>query len=121
MHELGMNKPLSDDPEAFESRKAQKEVYESGIHLFNRGKIATGLTILQDNNLLGTSAEDVALFLHNESRLCRTAIGDFLGQNEAFPLEVMYAYVDCFDFFGVEFVSALRWASDSYLFTYSHL
>ncbi len=103
-----MNKPISDDPEAFESRKAQKEVYESGIYQFNRGKISRGLALLQDNNLLGTTAEEVALFLHNESRLDRTTIGDYLGENEAFSLEVMYAYVDCFDFAGVEFVSALR-------------
>uniref|UniRef100_A0A5K3F6V9 SEC7 domain-containing protein n=1 Tax=Mesocestoides corti TaxID=53468 RepID=A0A5K3F6V9_MESCO len=105
---IGVNKAVPDDPEAFESRKALKEVYESGIYQFNRGKVTRGLSLLQENNLLGTSAEEVAMFLHNESRLCRTAIGDFLGENEAFALEVMYAYVDSFDFSGVEFVSALR-------------
>ncbi|KAH9280655.1 Brefeldin A-inhibited guanine nucleotide-exchange protein 2 [Echinococcus granulosus] len=103
-----LNQTVQDDPEAFESRKALKEVYEAGIYLFNRGKVSRGLALLQENNLLGTSAEDVAMFLHNESRLCRTAIGDFLGENEAFALEVMYAYVDCFDFSGFELLPALR-------------
>ena len=102
---------MRDDPEAFESRKALKEVYEAGIYLFNRGKITKGLALLQENNLLGASAEDVAMFLHNESRLCRTAVGDFLGENEAFALEVMYAYVDCFDFSGLELLPALRFVS----------
>ncbi|VDM16431.1 unnamed protein product [Hydatigera taeniaeformis] len=103
-----LNQMVQDDPEAFESRKAIKEVYETGIHLFNRGKISRGLALLQENNLLGNSAEEIAMFLHNESRLCRTAIGDFLGENEAFALEVMYAYVDCFDFSGFELLPALR-------------
>lgn len=105
---LGLNQTVQDDPEAFESRKALKEVYEAGIYLFNRGKVSRGLALLQENNLLGTSAEEIAMFLHNESRLCRTAIGDFLGENEAFALEVMYAYVDCFDFSGLELLPALR-------------
>lgn len=48
------------------------------------------------------------MFLHNESRLCRTAIGEFLGQNDSFSLEVMYAYIDCFDFSGFDFLPALR-------------
>ncbi|VDK88816.1 unnamed protein product [Dibothriocephalus latus] len=105
---VGLNRSTSDDPEAFESRKAQKEIYEKGISLFNHGKLQKGLSLLRENNLLGETAEDVALFLHNEARLSRTAIGDYLGENEAFALEVMYAYVDCFEFAGAEFVSALR-------------
>lgn len=105
---LGLHPSVGDDPEDFESRKALKEVYEKGIYLFNRGKITKGLDMLQENNLLGTSTEDVAMFLHNESRLCRTAIGEFLGQNDAFSLEVMYAYIDCFDFAGMDFLPALR-------------
>ncbi|KAL7059279.1 hypothetical protein AAHC03_013401 [Spirometra sp. Aus1] len=105
---VGLGRSTPDDPEAFESRKAQKEIYEKGISLFNHGKLQRGLSLLRENNLLGESAEDVALFLHNESRLSRTAIGDYLGENEVSALEVMYAYVDCFDFSGAEFVSALR-------------
>ncbi|VDL61592.1 unnamed protein product [Hymenolepis diminuta] len=103
-----LNQSVGDDPEDFESRKALKEVYEKGIYLFNRGKITKGLDMLQENNLLGTSVEDVAVFLHNESRLCRTAVGEFLGQNDTFSLEVMYAYIDCFDFSGMDFLPALR-------------
>lgn len=35
-------------------------------------------------------------------------MGEFLGDNERFNKEVMYAYVDLMDFMGKDFVSALR-------------
>ncbi|VEL12085.1 unnamed protein product [Protopolystoma xenopodis] len=97
-----------DNPEDFESRKAQKEVYEQGIALFNQGRSAKCFALLQHNDLLGEGPEEIAAFLHREDRLDRAHIGEFLGENEAFHLEVMYAYVDQFRFENIEFVSALR-------------
>lgn len=40
--------------------------------------------------------------------LCQTQVGEFLGDNDRFNKEVMYAYVDQMDFQGKDFVSALR-------------
>lgn len=41
-----------------------------------------GIKFLQDKGLLGTTASDVASFLYKEERLDKTAIGDYLGENE---------------------------------------
>lgn len=38
----------------------------------------------------------------------QTQVGEFLGDNDRFNKEVMYAYVDQMDFRGKDFVSALR-------------
>lgn len=40
--------------------------------------------------------------------LHQTQVGEFLGDNDKFNKEVMYAYVDQHDFSGKDFVSALR-------------
>lgn len=97
-----------DDPGDFESRKAQKEILENGIDLFNKGKAIQGLRLLQESGLVGNSVEAVAEILQTEERLCKSRIGDFLGENDPYSLRVMYAYVDRFDFSGKEFVSSMR-------------
>ncbi|CAH8627069.1 unnamed protein product [Heterobilharzia americana] len=107
MNLLGVNKPY-DDPEAFESRKAQKEIYESGIALFNQNQTLRCLRLLQENGLVGESVESVAQFLLIEERLSKSRVGDFLGENEPYNLRVMYAYVDQFDFTDKSFVPAMR-------------
>ncbi|CAH8676641.1 unnamed protein product [Schistosoma rodhaini] len=104
---LGAVKPY-DDPEAFESRKAQKEIYESGLALFNQNQPLRCLQLLQENGLIGESVESVAQFLLVEDRLSKSHIGYFLGENEPYNLRVMYAYVDQFDFTDKDFVSAMR-------------
>ncbi|GAB6029023.1 Brefeldin A-inhibited guanine nucleotide-exchange protein 1 [Chamberlinius hualienensis] len=96
-----------DNPEQFEVVKQQKDIWEHGIHLFNR-KPMKGLQFLQDQSLLGGSHHDIAEFFHLDDRLDKNVIGDFLGENEKFNKEVMYAYVDQMDFSGKDFVSALR-------------
>lgn len=42
------------------------------------------------------------------SSSAQTQVGEFLGDNDRFNKEVMYAYVDQMDFQGKDFVSALR-------------
>ncbi|XP_065921136.1 brefeldin A-inhibited guanine nucleotide-exchange protein 1 isoform X3 [Magallana gigas] len=96
-----------DNPEQFETQKQQKEIMETGIEMFNK-KPKRGLQYLQEQGMLGTSPDDLAEFFHSEDRLDKTAIGDFLGENEKFNKEVMYAYVDQLDFTEMDFVSALR-------------
>ena len=95
------------NPNDFEMLKSKKELWEKGIELFNK-KPKKGLQFLQEKELLGSSAEDVAQFFVDDERLDKIAIGDFLGENEKFNKEVMYAYVDQMDFYGMEIVSALR-------------
>ncbi|XP_049605672.1 brefeldin A-inhibited guanine nucleotide-exchange protein 1 isoform X2 [Syngnathus scovelli] len=97
----------TDNPEQFEVLKQQKEIIEQGIDLFNK-KPKRGIQYLQEQGMLGTTPEDLAQFLHQEERLDSTQVGEFLGDNERFNKEVMYAYVDQMDFQGKDFVSALR-------------
>ncbi|XP_041101817.1 brefeldin A-inhibited guanine nucleotide-exchange protein 1-like isoform X2 [Polyodon spathula] len=97
----------TDNPEQFEVLKQQKEIIEQGIDLFNK-KPKRGIQYLQEQGMLGTTAEDIAQFLHQEERLDSTQVGEFLGDNDRFSKEVMYAYVDQMDFQGKDFVCALR-------------
>jgi len=59
-------------------------------------------------NKVGESAEDVARFLRNGTGLDKTMIGDYLGEKEDFALKVMHAYVDSFNFQGMDFDEAIR-------------
>ncbi|KAH1004368.1 hypothetical protein HUJ04_004126 [Dendroctonus ponderosae] len=101
------NKEVLDSPEQFEVLKQQKEVWESGIDMFNR-KTRKGILYLQEHGLLGGTQEEIAAFLHSEDRLDKTNIGDFLGDNDDFCKEIMYTYVDQMDFVQMDFVAALR-------------
>lgn len=57
---------------------------------------------------MGNSPEEIAAFLKNASGLNKTLIGDYLGEREDLSLKVMHAYVDSFDFQGMEFDEAIR-------------
>lgn len=80
---------------------------QEGISLFNR-KPKRGIEFLIKANKVGNSAEDIAAFLKNASGLNKTLIGDYLGEREELSLKVMHAYVDSFDFQGLEFDEAIR-------------
>jgi brefeldin A-inhibited guanine nucleotide-exchange protein len=96
-----------DNIEQLEVAKQQKELYEQGIELFNR-KTVRGIAFLQEHNYLQKTAKNIAEFFHNEDRLDKTQIGDFMGEPATFNVEVMCAYVDLYDFTGKDIVSALR-------------
>jgi brefeldin A-inhibited guanine nucleotide-exchange protein len=57
---------------------------------------------------VGDSPEDIATFLKDASGLDKTLIGDYLGEREELSLKVMHAYVDSFNFQGMEFDEAVR-------------
>eukprot|EP01018_Ginkgo_biloba_P011843 Gb_04048 [translate_table: standard] len=91
----------------FEQRRAYKLELQEGISLFNR-KPRKGIEFLVNAKKVGDSPEEIATFLKNASGLDKTLIGDYLGEREDFSLKVMHAYVDSFNFQGVEFDEALR-------------
>ena len=80
---------------------------QKGISLFNR-KPSKGIEFLIGVKKIGGSTEDVALFLKKTNGLNETMIGDYLGEREEFPLKVMHAYVDSFNFKGMDFGEAIR-------------
>ncbi|KAJ6940252.1 brefeldin A-inhibited guanine nucleotide-exchange protein 2-like [Populus alba x Populus x berolinensis] len=95
------------DVSTIEQRRAYKLEFQEGISLFNR-KPKKGIEFLINANKVGNSAEEIAAFLKNTSGLNKTLIGDYLGEREDFSLKVMHAYVDSFDFCGLEFDEAIR-------------
>ncbi|XP_050430571.1 brefeldin A-inhibited guanine nucleotide-exchange protein 1 isoform X2 [Adelges cooleyi] len=107
------NKEAPDMPQQLQVLKHQKEVWETGIHMFNR-KPKHGITFLQEQKLLGSSPSDIAEWFHIDERLDKTAIGDFLGENEDFNKEVMYYYVDQMNFVSKDVVTALRFFLDGF-------
>ncbi|CAD5111922.1 DgyrCDS1182 [Dimorphilus gyrociliatus] len=98
---------IQDNPEQFEVIKQQKEIMETGIEMFNK-KPKKGLSYLQEHVMIGPTPDDVAEFLHKEERLDKSAIGDFMGENEVFNKEVMYAYIDQLQLENMDIVSSLR-------------
>lgn len=102
------NRESPDTPHQLQVLKHQKEVWETGIQLFNR-KPHKGIEFLQEQGLLGSSPAEVAEWLHLDERLDKTSIGDFLGEHDDFNKEVMYNYVDQMLFAGKDLVSALRY------------
>lgn len=81
---------------------------QKGISLFNR-KPSKGIEFLISTKKIGGSPADVASFLRNNTTgLNETMIGDYLGEREEFPLKVMHAYVDSFNFKGMDFGEAIR-------------
>ncbi|ESW06891.1 hypothetical protein PHAVU_010G085000 [Phaseolus vulgaris] len=95
------------DVSNIEQRRAYKLELQEGISLFNR-RPKKGIEFLINANKVGDSPEDIAAFLKEASGLNKTLIGDYLGEREELPLKVMHAYVDSFNFQGMEFDEAIR-------------
>uniref|UniRef100_A0A7N0SZC2 SEC7 domain-containing protein n=1 Tax=Kalanchoe fedtschenkoi TaxID=63787 RepID=A0A7N0SZC2_KALFE len=95
------------DVATIEQRRAYKLELQEGISLFNR-KAKKGIEFLINANKVGNSPEEIAAFLKNASGLSKTMIGDYLGEREEMSLKVMHAYVEAFDFQGMEFDEAIR-------------
>lgn len=95
------------DAATLEQRRAYKAELQKGISLFNR-KPSKGIEFLISNKKVGSSPEEVALFLKNTGGLDEAKIGDYLGEREDFSLKVMHAYVDSFNFKGMDFGEAIR-------------
>ncbi|GAB4861884.1 Brefeldin A-inhibited guanine nucleotide-exchange protein 2 [Ancistrocladus abbreviatus] len=95
------------DVQTIEQRRAYKLELQEGISLFNR-KPKKGIEFLINANKVGNSPEEIATFLKNASGLNKTLIGDYLGEREELSLKVMHAYVDSFDFQGMELDEAIR-------------
>ncbi|KAL7606603.1 hypothetical protein Lser_V15G15902 [Lactuca serriola] len=95
------------DASTIEQRRAYKLEIQEGISLFNQNP-KKGIEFLINVNKVGDSPEEIAEFLKNASGLNKSLIGDYLGERENLPLKVMHAYVDSFDFHGMEFDEAIR-------------
>lgn len=95
------------DAATLEQRRAYKLELQKGVSLFNR-KPSKGIDFLVSTKKIGSSPEAVASFLKNAAGLNETMIGDYLGEREEFSLKVMHAYVDSFNFEGIDFGESIR-------------
>jgi brefeldin A-inhibited guanine nucleotide-exchange protein len=83
-------------------------LFQKCISLFNR-KPSKGIDFLINTKKISSSPESVATFLKSSNGLNPTMIGDYLGDREDFPIKVMHAYVDAFDFEKMDFGEAIRY------------
>ncbi|KAJ4758279.1 Brefeldin A-inhibited guanine nucleotide-exchange protein 1 [Rhynchospora pubera] len=95
------------DTSTLEQRRVYKLELQKGISLFNR-KPSKGIDFLINTKKISSSPESVATFLKSSNGLNPTMIGDYLGDREDFPIKVMHAYVDAFDFEKMDFGEAIR-------------
>ncbi|XP_044489045.1 brefeldin A-inhibited guanine nucleotide-exchange protein 1 isoform X2 [Mangifera indica] len=95
------------DAATLEQRRSYKIELQKGVSLFNK-KPSKGIEFLINTNKIGGSPEEVASFLKRATGLSETMIGDYLGEREEFSLRVMHAYVDSFNFKGMDFGEAIR-------------
>ncbi|KAI0494704.1 hypothetical protein KFK09_024847 [Dendrobium nobile] len=96
-------------PEAtsLEKRRAYKLELQEGISIFNQ-KPKKGIEFLINAKKVGDSPEEIAVFLKSTPGLNKAFIGDYLGEREGLPLKVMHAFVDSFEFQGMDFDEAIR-------------
>lgn len=83
------------------------ELPSEAISLFNE-KPSKGIDFLTSSKKISDTPEAVASFLKNTAGLNGSMIGDYLGETERFPLKVMHAYVDSFNFEEMDFGEAIR-------------
>ncbi|XP_057805875.1 brefeldin A-inhibited guanine nucleotide-exchange protein 1 [Salvia miltiorrhiza] len=95
------------DAATLEQRRAHKLEIQKGTALFNR-KPSKGIEFLINSKKVGSSPEEVAHFLKTTSGLNESMIGDYFGEREEFPMKVMHAYVDSFNFENMGFGEAIR-------------
>ena len=102
--------------EMYKKKQRAQEVLTRGFLRFNL-KPTAGVQYLQDMKAVGEAPRDVAAFLlqHGsgaQSRLDKTAIGDYLGRDpeyaDGYCLRVLHAYVDLFDFAEMPIDEAIR-------------
>ncbi|KAF3595703.1 hypothetical protein DY000_02028220 [Brassica cretica] len=97
----------SSEAATLEQRRAYKIELQKGVALFNR-KPSKGIEFLISSKKVGSSPDEVVSFLRDTTSLNPTMIGDYLGEREEFPMKVMHAYVDSFDFKEMNFGEAIR-------------
>ncbi|GFP96991.1 brefeldin a-inhibited guanine nucleotide-exchange protein 1 [Phtheirospermum japonicum] len=95
------------DTATLEQRRAYKLEIQKGVALFNR-KPSKGIEFLISTKKVNSSPEEVASFLKSASGLNESMIGDYFGEREEFPMKVMHAYVDSFNFEKMGFAEAIR-------------
>nr|CAD2188883.1 unnamed protein product [Meloidogyne enterolobii] len=89
------------------NRLPKAKIQKLAISAFNED-YKKGVQSLIDACLVENSAEDFARFLLKNNDLKKSAVGDFLGENEQFNLDVLRHFVCLQNFEGLMLVQAMR-------------
>ncbi|GAB5354605.1 hypothetical protein AAMO2058_000133400 [Amorphochlora amoebiformis] len=92
----------------FNMQRERRNLIERGILLFNR-KPKRGIKFLVDSKLLDNDPNAIAVFLKSHKKLDKTQIGEYMGEDKDFNKQVLYSYIEDFDFVGMQFDEALRY------------
>ena len=78
------------------------------IRIFN-AKPKAGFLLLSELGLFNPKDhQSVALFFRSSQEISKTALGEFFGDGNELNIQIMYAFLDTFDFQNVPFVKAIR-------------
>ncbi|KAJ3056406.1 Brefeldin A-inhibited guanine nucleotide-exchange protein 2 [Rhizophlyctis rosea] len=96
-----------DDPSQIESMASRKQLLRNAVKQFNM-KPSKGIKMLIEHGFITNDAQSIAEFLRSASGLTKASIGEYLGEGDAFNIQVMHAFIDSIDFADQTFVEALR-------------
>lgn len=98
-----------DDPDQFANRKRSKRVLDAAIQEFNYNP-SRGIQKLAEGGFIANAEdpEDVAKFLLNAEGLDKAKLGEYLGKNDDFNLQVMAQFVKAMNLKGLSLPEALR-------------
>ncbi|KAF2870571.1 hypothetical protein BDV95DRAFT_495719 [Massariosphaeria phaeospora] len=97
-----------DDYSQLEKAKQRKTALTNAVRQFNYKPKRGIKTLIKDGFIRSDSPEDIARFFHQNERLDRAALGEYLGEGEPENIAIMHAFVDQMDFTKTRFVDALR-------------
>uniref|UniRef100_A0A7S1XIT6 SEC7 domain-containing protein n=1 Tax=Erythrolobus australicus TaxID=1077150 RepID=A0A7S1XIT6_9RHOD len=98
---------VASQPRFIEALRVKRKI-EDGVNKFNAKPKAGIEYLLQCDIIPEKTPVAVARYLRNTEGLDATMIGEYLGEADAFNVEVMHAFTDTFDFRGLEFDRAIR-------------
>jgi brefeldin A-resistance guanine nucleotide exchange factor 1 len=98
-----------EDPGTMREKKALKERMVKSAAVFN-SKQKTWLQKLQELEVLPRNAEpnDIAVFFKENPAIDKEAMGEYMGKNDAFNIEVMNEYAKLFDYSSLRIDNALK-------------
>ncbi|KAI8810188.1 hypothetical protein BJ742DRAFT_676132, partial [Cladochytrium replicatum] len=97
----------SEQSSEIEKAATKKQILAQGIRLFTE-KPNKGIKLLIDRGIIQDDPEHIAKFLRDTPGLSKSAIGDYIGENDPRNIRTMHAFMDSLEFAGLDFVSALR-------------
>ncbi|TPX34634.1 hypothetical protein SmJEL517_g02669 [Synchytrium microbalum] len=101
------NGTQEDGASLVEEMASRKLLLKQCVTLFNT-KPVKGMAAMIENGFVQNEPVAIAMFLRENNTLSKSAMGDYLGEGDAFNIKVMHSFIDSLNFAGQPFVNALR-------------